>query len=331
MADNDRWRNGPERYRYRDEERESWRGESDWGYPRGGRGEPRSGGGFGWGGRDAWYAAGNGDYRPASERGYGASYRERDRFERGRGDEDYGWTGRRERDWRERDFGDSAGYGSGGSALDWRDVEDDRRRWRGREPGFTELAFGQGFGSGYEGRDWSGNRERHGGRRGSGRERDERGFFDRMGDEIASWFGDDEAARRRHRDSAEENRWGHHRGRGPKGYQRSDERIREDINDRLTEDPHVDASEIEVTVADREVTLSGTVSSRFEKRHAEDIADAVSGVTHVQNNLRVSQGTTEQRDLFGPGGARPGAPAGGSSSGRTDFASAAHPKAGTNV
>jgi hypothetical protein len=82
---------------------------------------------------------------------------------------------------------------------------------------------------------------------------------------------------------------GYHRGRGPKGYQRSDTRIMEDINDRLTDDPHLDASEIEVSVKGREVTLTGTVNSRFEKRHAEDLAEAVSGVSHVQNNLRVQQ------------------------------------------
>jgi hypothetical protein len=38
---------------------------------------------------------------------------------------------------------------------------------------------------------------------------------------------------------------GPHAGRGPKGYQRSDERIKEDICDCLTRDPDVDASEIE--------------------------------------------------------------------------------------
>ena len=53
----------------------------------------------------------------------------------------------------------------------------------------------------------------------------------------------------------------------------------------------VDASDIEVAVSGREVTLSGTVRSREEKRRAEDIAEAVSGVTHVQNNLRVQQQT----------------------------------------
>jgi hypothetical protein len=78
-----------------------------------------------------------------------------------------------------------------------------------------------------------------------------------------------------------------HRGRGPRGYRRSDARILDDVNLRLTDDPLVDASDIDVSVKDVEVTLSGTVASRFEKRRAEDVAEAVSGVTHVQNNLRV--------------------------------------------
>jgi osmotically-inducible protein OsmY/CBS domain-containing protein len=80
-----------------------------------------------------------------------------------------------------------------------------------------------------------------------------------------------------------------HRGRGPRNYQRSDDRIREDVNERLSDDVRVDASEIEVTVQGREVTLTGTVRDRNEKRWAEDIAEAVAGVSHVQNNLRVGQ------------------------------------------
>lgn len=79
------------------------------------------------------------------------------------------------------------------------------------------------------------------------------------------------------------------RGRGPKGYQRSDERLTEEINDRLTYDDHIDASEVTVSVDGGEATLSGTVNSRLEKRRAEDLADDVSGVTHVQNNLRVKK------------------------------------------
>jgi CBS domain-containing protein len=84
-------------------------------------------------------------------------------------------------------------------------------------------------------------------------------------------------------------RRGEHSGRGPKGYERSDERIREDVNEGLMDDAMVDASEIQVEVSGREVTLSGTVRDRREKRRAEDIAEAVRGVRHVQNNLRVGQ------------------------------------------
>ena len=79
------------------------------------------------------------------------------------------------------------------------------------------------------------------------------------------------------------------RGRGPRNYARSDDRIKEDVNDRLTDDGFLDATEIECSVDNREVTLSGTVDSRQAKRRAEDLAESVSGVTHVQNNLRVSR------------------------------------------
>lgn len=82
---------------------------------------------------------------------------------------------------------------------------------------------------------------------------------------------------------------GEHRGRGPKNYTRSDERIRDDVNDRLTDDSWLDAQEISVEVANREVTLSGTVASRDDKRRAEQLAESVSGVDHVQNNLRVAR------------------------------------------
>lgn len=120
-----------------------------------------------------------------------------------------------------------------------------------------------------------------------GRDHD-RGFFERAGDEIASWFGDDDAARRRDMD---------HRGNGPQGYKRSDERILEDVCDRLTEDPYLDARDITVSVQDGEVTLSGQVPMKRAKRRAEDCVDHVSGVGHVQNNLRVQQRSSETSEL----------------------------------
>lgn len=79
------------------------------------------------------------------------------------------------------------------------------------------------------------------------------------------------------------------RGIGPRGYVRSEARIREDVCDSLSDDPLVDATEIEVGVAGTEVTLAGTVETRRERRRAEDCAERVSGVTHVQNNLRVAR------------------------------------------
>jgi CBS domain-containing protein len=82
-----------------------------------------------------------------------------------------------------------------------------------------------------------------------------------------------------------------HRGRGPKNLARADERIREDVCEWLLENPHVDASDIEVRVESGEVTLIGTVEDREAKRRAEDLAEGVLGVRHVQNNLRVGRQT----------------------------------------
>ncbi|MFC0008345.1 BON domain-containing protein [Devosia nitrariae] len=51
-----------------------------------------------------------------------------------------------------------------------------------------------------------------------------------------------------------------------------------------------------VNVRDGEVTLNGSVHSREDKRRAEDLADDVSGVRNVQNNLRVEMsGQMEDR------------------------------------
>jgi len=81
----------------------------------------------------------------------------------------------------------------------------------------------------------------------------------------------------------------HFAGRGPKGYQRPDNRINEDVCDRLADAPDVDASEIEVAVKNGEVTLSGTVDDRQDKRRAEDLTESVSGVCEVHNHLRVDR------------------------------------------
>ena len=186
-------------------------------------------------------------------------------------------------------------------------------------------------------------------------ERD-RGVAGRAADEVRSWFGDDDAQRRRARDERESARerwsgregygeggyrypgetalgrpdWGDRQGSyedrdrfwrsggaseprsrtvysgpvhwqedltgvnyagiGPRGYRRSDQRMLEDVCDRLTEDRRINASDIEVKCHEGVVSLTGSVQSREEKRRAEDIAESVVGIHDVQNNLRVTSG-----------------------------------------
>lgn len=77
-----------------------------------------------------------------------------------------------------------------------------------------------------------------------------------------------------------------HSGKGPKGYRRSDERIREEVCEVLFHSPAVDASDIEVSVKEGLVTLSGTVKGRFAKREAENCIENLTGIEDVQNELR---------------------------------------------
>lgn len=82
---------------------------------------------------------------------------------------------------------------------------------------------------------------------------------------------------------------GPHIGRGPKGYQRSDERIREEICEVFWRHDMIDASDIDVVVNNGEVTLTGSVDSRLTKRLAEDVLDNINGVRDVHNQLRVTR------------------------------------------
>ncbi|TCN32053.1 BON domain-containing protein [Sinorhizobium americanum] len=165
----------------------------------------------------------------------------------------------------------------------YRRMGEDYGRWN-RDRGYGDYGsdYGDRGRSSYSrsGRDWD----------------EERGFFERAGDEVASWFGDEDAERRRQMDQ--------HRGKGPKGYTRSDSRIQEDVSDRLSDDGALDASEIEVSVTGGEVQLSGFVESKWSKRRAEDLAENVSGVSHVQNNIRVrgAGGTTSGTSGWNTGG-----------------------------
>ncbi|WP_051558869.1 BON domain-containing protein [Allorhizobium undicola] len=201
----------------------------------------------------------------------------------------------------DRDERDYDGYGPGESGYSspyrhtmadpyGRDHPSRRREgWSAGETGFTDAGYGDG---GERERPYRSRADRYdrSGYRGSENRSyapgwaADRGFVDRASDEIASWFGDEQAERRREMDQ--------NRGKGPRGYKRTDARILEDVNDRLSEDAAVDASDIEVQVVEGDVTLSGEVANRYEKRRAEDIADSISGVVNVQNNIRVKRPDT---------------------------------------
>ena len=79
-----------------------------------------------------------------------------------------------------------------------------------------------------------------------------------------------------------------HSGKGPKGYVRSPERIREEACEILSRDWYLDASDIEVDVKDDCLILSGEVRTRRDKRHAEAIVENVAGIKDVINQIRVT-------------------------------------------
>lgn len=87
-------------------------------------------------------------------------------------------------------------------------------------------------------------------------------------------------------DYAREGRYSY-RGRGPKNYRRSDDRIGQDIQRLLTDDPRLDATDIEVQVDNGEVTLTGFVANRWAKRYAEDLVGSCGGVHDVHNRLQI--------------------------------------------
>jgi osmotically-inducible protein OsmY len=277
-------------------------------------------GGQGRQGQDRWQGAGaerrsfgdreQGEYRHRTfqdwedpQRSYGAQgggsqgYGQQEFRSQGRGQED-----RRDDD-RSMRYG-AQGYGGqgyGGQGYGSQDYGSQSYQQRSMSGG---QASGQRYDQSYGGQDsrrqdYGRDQQRYG--QGGG------GAFDARNDPLQRVTDGDA-------DHAWRANMGEHRGRGPKNYTRSDDRIREDVNDRMADDSWLDASEIEVQVAKCEVTLTGTVHSREDKRRAEDLAEQVSGVKHVQNNLRV-QASGAQTASQGAAGATTSAAQQGSTTG----------------
>ena len=80
---------------------------------------------------------------------------------------------------------------------------------------------------------------------------------------------------------------GSHRGKGFKGWKRSDDSIYEEIGRILEQRADIDPSDVEVKVRNGEVTLEGTVPDRMTKRRMEEALDMVSGITDIQNRVRI--------------------------------------------
>ncbi|HEX2164535.1 MAG TPA: BON domain-containing protein [Thermoanaerobaculia bacterium] len=99
---------------------------------------------------------------------------------------------------------------------------------------------------------------------------------------------------------------GPHRGRGPEGYRRSDERVHEEVCERLAANGRLDAGRMRVRVDDGEVTLEGEVPDRRSKRLAEVIADTVAGVVDVHNRLTLAGGVRRDGDRRQAPGRRDG-------------------------
>lgn len=211
------------------------------------------------------------------------------------------WSQRRDDD---RGYGAVRGYDPGDYAS-----SRDERGGRGFAPeGDEDLGVFSGYGgygndgghAGYGGEDDTPGYGREEQRRYSesrGSQYGQRGarYGDQRSGSIAArereqrrWRGDD-----RRFGGHEEQSWsssrGEHAGRGPREYQRSDERIREDACDRLTDAGEIDASNVTVNVSNGEVTIEGEVPSRQMKRAAEDCLEDISGVKQVHNHLRVTQ------------------------------------------
>ncbi|MBP0636526.1 MULTISPECIES: BON domain-containing protein [unclassified Cupriavidus] len=223
------------------------------------------------------YSSSYGGYRPSAQ---DSGYRSQER-ESGYGYRDEDRFGPRGRGGERDDRG--GGGERGGRAMHWREGMERDRSQRGGEPS---------YGSGYYGDSASGGQSFSGG---------QRVYPDDYGYRRSRAFGQQAAAQ--------------HAGRrmtGPKGYRRSDERVREDVCERLAMNPYIDVGDVSVEVANGVVTLDGTVRERREKYVIEEIADAVFGVTEVDNRLRVARGQGDQ-------GARGSAWAAGSEVGGEDI------------
>lgn len=126
---------------------------------------------------------------------------------------------------------------------------------------------------------------------------------DQFSDDYDPTYEDEYGMRHPYEHGGQQNRWSddlrseasheNHSGKGPKGYVRSEQRIKEEASEILTHDYDLDASDIEIEIKDRCLILRGEVNSRHDKRLAEYLVEDISGIEDVDNQLRIKKNQVE--------------------------------------
>jgi osmotically-inducible protein OsmY len=225
------------------------------------------------------------------------------------------WRRRREREQQGRGGYQQSGFGQSGYGEGYGQGYGQSGYGQGQsgygQGGYGQGGFGQGGEQGSSGQGWYGQGsygQGESGRRGFGQQGYGQGGYSQGGYSQGGYgqgeYGQSGYGQRGYGQEGQGIRYtaiavGRFYGRGPKGYQRSDDRIREDVSEELWRNPEIDASEIEIQVQNGEVTLTGKVEDRHQKRLAEDLAERCSGVRDVHNQLKVDRGFFAK--LFGTG------------------------------
>lgn len=74
--------------------------------------------------------------------------------------------------------------------------------------------------------------------------------------------------------------------RMPKNYRRPDERVLDNVCERLAMHPGVDVFDVTVHIEAGVIRLGGTVKDRYERRLVEKITEGVWGVRDIENGVR---------------------------------------------
>lgn len=275
---------GGQRGRQRGQQQRDFGGESGYGGYGGNYGS-----GYGGGSGERYGSQQRGQF---SDSGYGQ--------QRGFGNADQEWLREAER----RAPAYRGQRGQGGQTAYFNDLRSDTRYWT--EPrdewGDNRPQHAQRYGRDYMSSRGYDEELGYGQRRSSGndwrdRDDDDREYREeehgplynlghRIGQVMSEWFGSDSEEKRT----------------GPRGYTRTDERIRDEICERLTFTTGLDVREVSVDVDKGKVTLSGTVQTRGQKYDIEDLADNTFGVTEVENNIRVQRPQDVDKAVSGAGG-----------------------------